>query len=182
MDSIIWYLVWFGLLGALALPALPAPVSLPADTPQPVITPSATPGLSLPPMPPAVTQLDRPFSLPFGATAVVRGGPAITFERVVDDSRCPADVLCVWSGMVVVALRIEPAGGETQTVEMGAITDYEGIVRSQQPQLGIGSSATLAAFTVELLAVTPYPAAAASPPELAQYAVQLVIRAADGSN
>jgi hypothetical protein len=36
------------------------------------------------------------------STAVGAGGLALAFTNVVVDSRCPAGVTCVWSGMVVV--------------------------------------------------------------------------------
>jgi len=44
-----------------------------------------------------------------GQTAYV-GGPRVVPERVVEDSRCPADVSCVWAGRVV--LRVRVVGGD----------------------------------------------------------------------
>jgi hypothetical protein len=38
--------------------------------------------------------------------AEVATGIALTFERVVADSRCPVDVNCVWAGEIRVALKL----------------------------------------------------------------------------
>jgi hypothetical protein len=36
----------------------------------------------------------------------------VTFERVASDSRCPRDVVCVWSGNAALQLRVETDGGQ----------------------------------------------------------------------
>jgi hypothetical protein len=47
------------------------------------------------------------FSLSLGKTAAVTGTPyRITFNRVTEDSRCPADVTCVWAGDAKIELTI----------------------------------------------------------------------------
>ena len=41
----------------------------------------------------------------------VRSGPAVlTPIGVMEDSRCPRDVQCVWAGRVVLSVRVENAG------------------------------------------------------------------------
>ena len=48
------------------------------------------------------------FSLPLGQTAALSGtGYRITFDRVTEDSRCPADVVCVWAGDARIQLTIQ---------------------------------------------------------------------------
>jgi hypothetical protein len=42
----------------------------------------------------------------------------IRFEGVASDSRCPADVVCVWEGDAGVVLRIMAGGGAGETVEV----------------------------------------------------------------
>jgi hypothetical protein len=37
-------------------------------------------------------------------------GLALTFEAVVEDSRCPAGATCVWEGDAIVRIRIDGAG------------------------------------------------------------------------
>ncbi|NOT09525.1 MAG: hypothetical protein HOP28_15145 [Gemmatimonadales bacterium] len=38
------------------------------------------------------------------------GSVGITFVRVPEDSRCPADVVCAWAGNAAVELRLEVSG------------------------------------------------------------------------
>lgn len=46
----------------------------------------------------------------------VQMGPMITPLEVVEDSRCPTEVQCVWAGRVVVTTRITLAGGSKEVV------------------------------------------------------------------
>ena len=120
--------------------------------------------------------LGEPFTLAYGSSATLEGGKlAITFVEVLEDSRCPADVLCAWSGQVVVALRVAAEGAE-QTLELGGVTDSEGVLRPQRPGLETAPSVEVGPYTVELLAVTPYPTHSAEPPAAAEYTVTLVVR------
>ena len=41
-----------------------------------------------------------------------------TFVRVVDDSRCPKGVQCVWEGDATIELRVTPDQGEPETVQL----------------------------------------------------------------
>jgi hypothetical protein len=51
------------------------------------------------------------FSLPVGKSAVINGsGTRIRFDEVRNDSRCPADVTCVWAGDAEVAVTISRNG------------------------------------------------------------------------
>ena len=43
-----------------------------------------------------------------GTTVVVVGGLRLTFDRVVSDSRCPRDVVCIWSGDAIVEIVADP--------------------------------------------------------------------------
>jgi hypothetical protein len=52
------------------------------------------------------------FDLMTGETARISGSfVSITFTRVRKDSRCPADVQCVWQGNAVVQLALRHANG-----------------------------------------------------------------------
>jgi hypothetical protein len=54
-----------------------------------------------------------------GATAGV-GGISITPLALLEDSRCPRDVTCIWAGRVVIRARIEAAGRSSITeMELG---------------------------------------------------------------
>lgn len=72
---------------------------------------------------PAQARYDSPaeFELAPGQRAIVDGGQfVIRFERVVDDSRCPGDVWCVWAGDARLELRLEgmaeDGGGRVDTL------------------------------------------------------------------
>jgi hypothetical protein len=62
------------------------------------------------------------FSLPVGKTAVINGsGTRITFNEVRNDSRCPADVTCVWAGDAEVVVTISRTGSPDDTRILGFI-------------------------------------------------------------
>ncbi len=39
---------------------------------------------------------------------------SVTFEQVLEDSRCPVDVTCIWAGLAQVSLRIAVSGQEKE--------------------------------------------------------------------
>jgi hypothetical protein len=52
--------------------------------------------------------------------AVTVGGPRVTPLRVIEDSRCPSEVQCVWAGQVRLSVRIETgAGASTRELTSG---------------------------------------------------------------
>jgi len=53
--------------------------------------------------------LDAPFALARGATATV-DGLGVTFSAVLEDSRCPVNVTCVWEGRATVNLALTEGG------------------------------------------------------------------------
>jgi hypothetical protein len=56
------------------------------------------------------------FDLPVGKTAALNGnGTRITFKQVKEDSRCPADVTCVWAGDASIELTISRNGSSDDT-------------------------------------------------------------------
>ena len=51
--------------------------------------------------------LGEEFLLKIGHSAVIRGEDLkISFEQVLEESRCPRNVTCVWEGRVVVVVEI----------------------------------------------------------------------------
>ena len=49
--------------------------------------------------------------LGIGENARLADGSRLAYLRLVDDSRCPPDVQCVWAGDAEIALRWQPASG-----------------------------------------------------------------------
>ncbi len=86
-------------------------------------------------------------------TAALADGLRVGFERVVSDSRCPADVVCAWAGEVVV--EVSAGGGDAR-------------------QLRPGESFTTGGHRVRLVRVEPYPASA-SPIAPQDYRATLVV-------
>ena len=60
-------------------------------------------------------RLDEPFPLRMEQTAELTGTPLrLRFEEVLEDSRCPADVMCVWAGNARVRLIAEAGTDPTE--------------------------------------------------------------------
>ena len=68
----------------------------------------------------------------------------VTFERVVSDSRCPADALCVWAGDAVVRIVLARSTSPSARAELHTAPGFE-------------RSASYPGFEVRLVKVLPYP-------------------------
>lgn len=99
------------------------------------------------------------FVLPVGGTALVEGaGLAVTFGRVLEDSRCPSGTTCVRAGNARVGLVLQKRGHATDTVELG----------TDDPPRAV----SYAGYTVALRGLDPLPAPGEEP---AAYTVRLVV-------
>ena len=59
---------------------------------------------------PTEIRLDQEFELAPGGTARIAGtNQTVTFESVSQDSRCPANVTCVWAGNAEIRLKVRAA-------------------------------------------------------------------------
>jgi hypothetical protein len=68
---------------------------------------------------PQLIFLGEPFELKFGETAqMVDDRVSVTFDGVVEDSRCPLDVQCVWAGRFIAALSAALPDGTRQAFEL----------------------------------------------------------------
>ena len=94
-------------------------------------------------------QLDEKFKLPFDSTFVLeQTGLEISFIRVNEDSRCPADMECDWQyGQVVVLLDLDEGDNGGRLV-LGT-PNYSN---------KFSSSANLLGHRVSLLGIEPLPA------------------------
>ena len=54
-------------------------------------------------------------TLGIGEKATLAGGSRLTYLSLVNDSRCPPGVQCIWAGDAEISLRWEPAGGGKST-------------------------------------------------------------------
>jgi hypothetical protein len=124
---------------------------------------SPTPSAPAPTPTPAgpTAMLGQPVELALGDTAeVAETGLRVTPRTIVEDSRCPVDVTCVWSGRVVVEVEATASGEPTTSVRLASCCDP-----AEQP---------VADQTIHLRTVTPAPRRAA-PIDPAAYRVTLVI-------
>ena len=91
--------------------------------------------------------LGTEFTLGGGQEAVSRAGDLrVRFTDVLEDSRCPSEVECVWTGQARIAVDIEPAGlpstttkfntnpAPGQNVQTTRVGDYTVELKSLQPQ------------------------------------------------
>ncbi|UYN90281.1 MAG: hypothetical protein KIT08_03350 [Anaerolineales bacterium] len=91
----------------------------------------------------------------------VQSGSVLTFAGIVQDSRCPADAICLTSGFVQAQFAIQE-GNNTRVV----------VLTLGDMSAGDVNSTNVGEFTVTLVEVNPYPLASA-PVDYADYSVVL---------
>jgi hypothetical protein len=98
------------------------------------------------------------FSLDEGQSASLSNGGRITFANVVNESRCPTGVQCVWAGTVTARFRLVPSSGASAVDVLAVLPGGIGKddVGNQLPVDTLGVRLTLAE-------VTPYPIAGKEP-------------------
>jgi hypothetical protein len=141
--------------------------------PLPTVPLGIQPPQSQPAKPPTGELLD----LAYGETGTVDAGTvSITFQDVLEDSRCPLNVQCAWSGWVRVQLVVQAENAPAATLEITSFTDQDG--RTLAPT-GISEAqpfATYNQYLLELESVTPYPARHEESTPLADYRIVLRVR------
>jgi len=71
--------------------------------------------------------LGEEFSLSIGQSAAIKGQTLrITFEDVIEDSRCPGDVTCIWAGRVSCIIKLVDGSSQYRMVltEPGLTDQY----------------------------------------------------------
>jgi len=82
-------------------------------------------------------------------TAVGDGALQILFKSVINDSRCPRGVECVWAGQAKVLLQLEKKG--EKAVEVQLTTPWLSEARPNP------SEAAYAGYLIQLKSLAPYP-------------------------
>ncbi|MCR4403843.1 MAG: hypothetical protein NUW06_00860 [Candidatus Acetothermia bacterium] len=108
---------------------------------------------------PVRAELGEPFTLRVGQTAAVEG-LRVTFLRVLQDSRCPVDVVCIWAGNARVELELAASSHGRTTVELNS---------SLAPR-----EATFGSYLVRYVDLRPYPRSTERPDPPA-YRLTLVV-------
>ena len=112
-------------------------------------------------------KLDTPFllnqadSIPWEDDSAVQ----VRFNRVLGDSRCPIDVMCVWAGLAEVELTFsQPGSTLTDTLVLG---DFSGTTKTDLATFGV--------YSVRLLQVLPAPLSTMTIPQ-EDYVVKLEVK------
>ncbi|MEH2457784.1 hypothetical protein [Nostoc sp.] len=93
------------------------------------------------------TTLDTQFHLKYGQVAYIQTeGIKIKFSEVIEDSRCPSNVTCIWEGQVIVGLDIIKNGRKFSTLKLTLL-----------PGRDVSATQSLEKYTVILREVLPYP-------------------------
>ncbi|MEW5871438.1 MAG: hypothetical protein AB1894_19350 [Chloroflexota bacterium] len=124
-------------------------------------------------MPAALTTTLANQQARLGQLFELRGGEAINFpdeklwirfEEVLEDSRCPKNVACFWSGQVRLALQARLGDQEPVWLELGTISPQD--------------SVQFEAYTILLKIVNPYPASPEQNITFEEYIISLVVNQA----
>ncbi|MEH2082096.1 MAG: hypothetical protein V7K89_19615 [Nostoc sp.] len=93
------------------------------------------------------TTLDTSFYLKYGKTAYLpTENIEIKFSKVIQDSRCPTNVTCIWQGQVIIGLDIIKNGKQVSTLTLTLIPG-----RDPLPVQFLDK------YSVKLIQVSPYP-------------------------
>jgi hypothetical protein len=106
----------------------------------------------------------QPFSLAVAETSIVGFQLEVAFVEILADSRCPADVLCVWEGDAAAKIMIRPIGRDPEIIDLHTHEAW-------------GRERDLGAWRIMLLEVVPYPESATIPIDPATYVVTLQVDA-----
>jgi hypothetical protein len=93
------------------------------------------------------TRLGREFKLRAGQQVTLKGQSLrIRFAEVKEDSRCPADVTCVWAGNAAVLLEVSIRGRGSKSLTLN--TNSRSSLVDENPYRG---------YKVKLVELNPYP-------------------------
>ena len=111
--------------------------------------------------------LDQEFVLHGGQQVAIRDADTrLRFTDVLEDSRCPTEVECFWTGQARIALDAELGQGAPASLEFNT-----------NPAPGQGKMTNdVGGYTIELKSLDPYPKTPDDSPALTDYSATLVVR------
>jgi hypothetical protein len=116
--------------------------------------------------PPAFT-LGQEFSVGGGQEAMFGDGDLrVRFAELLEDSRCPTEVECFWTGQARIAVVVQAVGSPQTTVYFNT---------NPAPSENV-QSAKSGAYTVDLKSLDPYPKTPDDPISFEDYKATLVVR------
>jgi hypothetical protein len=110
--------------------------------------------------------LNEPFALNGGQEALIPSEKVrLRFTDVVEDSRCPTQVDCFWTGQARIAIAVQPDGGSPTNVEFNTNPAPGQTVKV----------VTVGKYGVELQSLDPYPQTP-DPIPFEDYCAMLLVR------
>lgn len=110
--------------------------------------------------------LQQPFVLGGGEQAdLLGGGLTVRFAEVLEDSRCPAQVECFWTGQARITIVAQPGGLAPSRVEFNT---------NPAPRMTV-TSARAGDYEITLQALDPYPQSPQQPIPFGDYRATLVV-------
>ena len=98
-----------------------------------------------------VAVLDEPFRLKLGQARILHSENLIVgFNELIDDSRCPEDVVCVWEGEAKIGLWLQISGQDTTFLPL----TIPGFVTAESQ---VHASSDTLSFHFMLQQLDPYP-------------------------
>lgn len=110
----------------------------------------------------SVLSLGQNFELGYGEQATIESeNLTITFTKILEDSRCPTGVQCIWAGNARIKLKLEQPSAGAAFIELNTSERYE-------------SRSAYLTYTIELLQLMPYPDAS-QPMEASAYCAVITV-------
>lgn len=112
---------------------------------------------------PVSASLDEPFTLAVEQSTTLDEGLTLTFDSVLEDSRCPSQVTCAEAGFARILLEATLSDEEPLTYELNT-----------QPTFELGEI-THGPYTIQLMDLAPYPETPEALPASDEYRLTLVV-------
>lgn len=110
--------------------------------------------------------LGREFSLGGGQEAVFSGEDLrVRFTEVLEDSRCPTEVECFWTGRARIAVAVQPAGRASTTADFNT---------NPAPGQNV-QTVRVNDYAIRLQSLDPYPRAPDDPISFEDYRATLLV-------
>jgi hypothetical protein len=116
---------------------------------------------------PVAPSLGQEFVLGGGQEAVFRGDDLnVRFSELLEDSRCPTEVECFWTGQARIAVIVQPTGRPSTT----AYFNTNPAPRENVQTVRAGD------YSVELKKLEPYPRTPGDPISFSDYRATLLVQ------
>lgn len=117
-----------------------------------------------------VARLGQEFKLGIGRQATLkREGLLIKFVKVKEDSRCPADVQCIWAGNAAVQLQVSMRGRSGKSLTLNSDSAPASVGEDQYR-----------GYKFKLVDLSPYPRSRKGKPQ--GYVATLLVSKSDAAN